>query len=110
MESSLVEPGVKYFFNETLKQCQKTKYSYYNSLFNFSLTIFFLLIIGLVLLVNYKNKENSYEKREKIRKQEEYLANKIHKIKQEQQRERGQMITNIPEFESIEHIRNKNFL
>ena len=110
MNATLVEPGVKYFFNETLKQCKNTKYSYYNSLFNFTLTVMFLLIVGLILLTNYKNKQNSYQRREKLRKQEEYLASKIHKIKQEQQRERGQMITNIPEFESLEHIRNKNFL
>ena len=107
---SLVEPGVKYFFSETLKQCQKTKYTYYNSIFNLILFVVLVFIVGGTMYFKYKNKEDSYELKQRMRKQEEYLATKIHAIKQEQQRERGQMITNIPEFESPEHIQMKKFL
>jgi len=110
MNVSLVEPGVKYFFNETLKNCKKVKYEYYNSLLNFILFIILVFIVGGTMYFKYKNKENSYQKKERIRKQEEYLANKLHGIKMEKQRERGQMITNIPEFESTQHIQMKKFL
>ena len=30
----LIEPGVKYFLSETLKQCKDFKDKYYNTLFN----------------------------------------------------------------------------
>lgn len=110
MNNTLVEPGVKYFFNESLKNCKKVKYNYYNSLFNLILCVLFILIVGSILLINYRNKQNSYVRREKQRQQEEYLANTIHKIQREKQRERGQMITNIPEFESLEHSTTKKFL
>ena len=110
MQARLVEPGVKYFFRESLKQCQTTKFEYYNSLFNLVLCVIFVLVFGTILLMTYRNKQDSYGRKQKLRQQEEYLAMKIHKIKQEKQRERGQMITNIPEFESEQHIQMKKFL
>lgn len=36
----LIEPGVKYFLSETLKQCNQFKNKYNNILFNISLFIF----------------------------------------------------------------------
>ena len=33
----LIEPGVKYFLNETLKQCNSFRNTHYNTLFNISL-------------------------------------------------------------------------
>lgn len=110
MNARLVEPGVKYFFNETLKQCQKTKHSYYNSIFNLVLVILLVFVVGGTLYFKYKNKENSYQKKQRMRQQEEYLASKLYAIQQEKQRERGQLITNIPEFESEQHIQMKKFL
>ena len=110
MNHSLIEPGAKYFFNETLKQCRQTKYNYFNSLFNLVLCILFILIVGTILVVTYKTKQDKYGKRKKQEKQEYYLANIVKKIQNEKRRERGQMITNIPEFESSQHIQTKNFL
>ena len=110
MSGSLVEPGVKYFISETLKNCNKAKMEYYSTLLNIFLFTSLITIVGMILYFNYKTDDQSYKQREKMRKQEEYLANVIHKVKREQQRERGQMITNIPEFESLEHIQDKKFL
>ena len=110
MKICLIEPGAKYFFNETLKQCKQTKYTYYNNLFNVIMFILFILIIGAILVFTYKTKQDTYSKRVKKEKQEEYLGNIVRKIQNEKRRERGQMITNIPEFESIQHIQTKKFL
>ena len=110
MNANLVEPGVKYFLNETLKQCQHNKYIYYNQLYNIVLFMLFIFVLGGILVYTYKNKENSYQRKQREINQGEYLASKIHKIKMEKQRERGQMITNIPEFESSQHIQTKKFL
>ena len=110
MQSHLVEPGARYFFNETLKQCRTIKHDYYNSMFNLILSILFIFVLGSILVYTYNHKENSYEKKVRLHKQEEYLANTIQRLKQKKQRERGQMITNIPEFESKQHIQMKKFL
>ena len=37
----LIEPGVKYFLNETLNKCREYKLEYYNTLYNISLAIIF---------------------------------------------------------------------
>ena len=38
----LTEPGVRYFLNETLKQCHAFKEKYNNTMFNIGVTIAFL--------------------------------------------------------------------
>ena len=49
----LTEPGVKYFLNQTLKQCHIVRDNFHNSVFNMGLFIAFLLILGLILLYKY---------------------------------------------------------
>ena len=53
---TLVEPGVKYFLKETLKQCNEFKNTYHNYIFNISLGALFFFILGLLLLYKYKGK------------------------------------------------------
>ena len=106
----LIEPGAKYFFDETLKRCRMTKYNYFNRIYNVCLTILFVLVIGSILYCTYKTKNNEYMQKQRTLQQELYIASKIKKIKQAQRRERGQMITNIPEFEDNQHNQSKNFL
>ena len=43
---SLVEPGVKYFLRETLKQCKDFKDKYHNTLFNIGLFVFLIGIMN----------------------------------------------------------------
>ena len=52
----LIEPGVKYFLSETLKKCHVFNESHNIFLFNLSLFIGFLIILGVVLLFKYKGK------------------------------------------------------
>ena len=46
---SLLEPGAKYFFNETLKNTNRKNSSYKNNLVNLGLFLFFITILGLLL-------------------------------------------------------------
>ncbi len=55
----LTEPGVKYFLNETLKQCHIFKEKYNNMMFNIGITIEFFIILGILLLYKYKGKLTS---------------------------------------------------
>ena len=47
---SLIEPGVKFFLNQTLKQCHEFKNKYNNIIFNISLAVGFFLLLGTILL------------------------------------------------------------
>ena len=41
----LTEPGVKYFINETLKQCRQFKENYQHIIFNIVLLVMFFIFI-----------------------------------------------------------------
>lgn len=107
---SLIEPGVKYFLNETLQGCKNTKIHFYNNMFNIGLFICLSLGIATFLYVKYKGKQNTREKELRNRQVAEYIQNKIKMLEQDKRKKHDEMITNIPEFESEHHIRNKIFL
>ena len=69
----LTEPGVKFFLNETLKQCHKFKEKYNNMLFNIGLFIGFLIILGILLLYKYKGKLTPEEIEESELKKKQYI-------------------------------------
>ena len=52
----LTEPGVKYFLNQTLKQCHVIRNNFHNTVFNIGMFIGFLIILGLILLYKYKGR------------------------------------------------------
>ena len=49
----LTEPGVKYFLNQSLKQCHIIRDNFHNMIFNIGLFIAFLLILGLILMYKF---------------------------------------------------------
>ena len=61
----LTEPGVKYFINETLKQCHQFKEKYHNLNLNIGLLVLFFIILGILLLYKYKGKITPEEIKEK---------------------------------------------
>lgn len=96
----LIEPGVKYFLSETLKQCREFKIKYNNIIFNVLLFFFFILILGLILLYKYKGKLSPIEKEKKNREKQQYILEKI-KIFQESKRKASQeLITGLPFWEN----------
>ena len=46
----LIEPGVKYFLHQTLKQCHIVRDNFHNMVFNIGLFIAFLLVLEFILL------------------------------------------------------------
>ena len=70
---TLIEPGVKYFLNQTLKQCHIIKEKYNNVLFNISLFICFMLVLGGILLYKYKCRLTPHEKAEKNKEKQQYI-------------------------------------
>jgi hypothetical protein len=95
----LTEPGVKYFLNETLKQCHVFKEKYNNTMFNIGITIAFLIILGILLLYKYKGKLTPEEILEKETKKKQYILSKIKNYQETKLREQEQLITGVPHWD-----------
>ena len=48
---SLLEPGAKYFFNETLKNANRKNSSYKNNLVNLGLFLFFYYYFRIIIIL-----------------------------------------------------------
>lgn len=92
---SLVEPGIKYYVNETLKRCNILKVKYYNYIFNISVLIIFIIILGTILFFRYKGKLSPKEKQKKEIEKQKYIMSKIRNY--HASKNTGQ-ITGLPEF------------
>jgi hypothetical protein len=97
---TLTEPGVKSFLNETLKQCRKFKISYNNFLFNVSLGVGFLIILGIILFFKYKGKPTPAEKEMKNRQKQQYILSKIQNFQESKRRAHQELITGLPHWET----------
>ena len=69
----LTEPGVKYFLDQTLKQCHIIKNNFHNTVINAGLLIGFLIVLGLILLYKYKGRLTDIEKEKKNQEKQQYI-------------------------------------
>ena len=95
----LIEPGVRYFLNETLKQCHIFKENYKNLIFNIGLLIFFILILGIVLLIKYKGKLTLEEIKQKEIEKKKYILSKIKNYQDARKKEEQELITGLPHWD-----------
>ncbi len=104
----LVENGVKYFLNETLKQCRIFKEKYQNTILNIGLLVLFLLILVATLIYKYKGKLSPIEKQKKDREKKQYILSKIQNFQQAKKRAHQELITGLPNWDNdYETIHNK---
>jgi hypothetical protein len=96
----LTEPGVKYFINETLKQCHKFKERYYNTLINIWLLFCFFIGLAILLIFKYKGKLTPEEIEEKEEKKKMYILSKIKNYQDAKVRAQQQLITGLPHWEN----------
>jgi len=94
----LVEPGVKYFLRETLKQCKDFKDKYNNTLFNIGLLVAFLLLLFGVLVYKYKGKMTPSEKSQKNLEKQQYILTKIKNYQDAKRMAHQELITGLPGF------------
>jgi len=79
----LIEPGTKYFFNETLKNVNIERSRINTLLLNFSLVIMFIIIAYGILSFRKKNKVTGEELKKKEDLKKNYLLNKVKEINTE---------------------------
>ena len=106
----LTEPGVKYFLNATLKQCHTFKESHHNMLFNISMLVGFLFLLGVLLLYKYKGRLSREEMREKEEEKKRYILSKIRNFQQSKLRAQQELITGLPHWESELEEVNKTII
>ena len=96
----LTEPGVKYFINETLKQCHIFKENYQHVIFNIVLLVVFFIILGVLLLYKYKGKLTTEEIEEKELLKKQYILSKIRNFQDAKIKSQQELITGLPHYEN----------
>jgi len=96
----LIEPGVRYFLNETLKQTHIFKMEYHNFYFNIGMLLFFLLILGIILISKYKGRLTKKEKEFKEREKQQYILSKIKNLQEAKRIAHQELITGLPNWEN----------
>lgn len=106
----LVEPGTRYFLNESLKQCNVIKTKYYNVLYNIGLFAFFLFILGGILIYKYKGRLSEEEKEQRSREKKQYILEKIKNFQISKQKAHQELITGLPGWENEYDIINNKIV
>jgi hypothetical protein len=100
---NLIEPGVKYFLDETLKNCNKKRVEYNNNLFNILLFLALFSFVSLFLYYKFKTRPTKNDLDERKKQKKYYILNKIKSLNDKAAKERMEIITNLPKFESINY-------
>lgn len=109
LKPRLVENGVKYFLNQTLKQCHIIRETYYNQIYNLCLFGLFFLILGLILLYKYKGRLTQSEKEQKDREKQQYILSKMKQLQEAKRKAHQELITGLPKWESeFDMVHNKD--
>lgn len=104
----LTEPGIKYFLNETLKQCHIYKINYNNILINILLLVGFLLILGAILFYKYKGRLTQVEKEMKTKEKQQYILSKVKSFQEAKRTAHQELISGLPGWDSeYDIIHNK---
>jgi hypothetical protein len=97
---SLIEPGIKYYLTETLKQCNHFKSQHYNLLVNIGISVLFVLILGGFLLYNYKGKLTPAEKNEREKEKQQYILRSIKNYQTAKLHAQQELITGLPHWDN----------
>jgi hypothetical protein len=100
IKPTLIEPGVRYFLNGTLKECRKFKDNYISVIFNISMILLLFALVGGFLMYRYKGKPTPAELDLKNRKKQEYIVSKLQQLAIEKKKNsvNTTMITGLPEW------------
>tara|TARA_Y100000992_G_scaffold181259_1_gene122395 strand:+ start:155 stop:490 length:336 start_codon:yes stop_codon:yes gene_type:complete len=106
----LIEPGMKYFIKESLKNCNNFRNNYNNYVINLILLFVFLLILGMFLYIRYKGKLTPLEKENKLNEQKTYILSKIKQLQDVKRQKSQELVTNLPKFDEYDYNNNKYYV
>ena len=106
----LIEPGMKYFIKESLKNCNNFRNNYNNYVINLILLFVFLLILGMFLYIRYKGKLTPLEKENKLNEQKTYILSKIKQLQDVKRQKSQELVTNLPKFDEYDYNNNKSYV
>jgi hypothetical protein len=101
---NLTEPGVRYFLNHALKQSHIIRENFHNMIFNIGMFIFFLIILGGILIYKYKGRLTPAEIAKKNKEKQQYILEKIKNFQIAKQRAHQELITGLPQWENEYNI------
>jgi ATP-dependent helicase/DNAse subunit B len=105
----LIEPGMKYFIKESLKNCNNFRNNYNNYVINLILFFVFLLILGMFLYIRYKGKLTPLEKENKLNEQKHYILSKIKQLQDVRRQKSQELVTNLPKFNEYDYNQNNKY-
>tara|TARA_B110000285_G_scaffold202370_1_gene237639 strand:+ start:547 stop:891 length:345 start_codon:yes stop_codon:yes gene_type:complete len=97
---ALIEPGVRFFLHQSLKQCNILREEYYNLVFNIMVFIGLLLFFGLILVYKYKGRLSTSEMQQKNKEKQQYLLSKIQNFQENKRKSHQELITGLPNWEN----------
>ena len=92
MNPLLVEPTIKSIMNLQLNNCKKDKFSKNSIILNGFLFFTFSVIVGTILFIQYKGKQNIEDQINRDNKKRNYILSKLQVL----QKMKESQITNIP--------------
>ena len=92
MNPLLVEPTIKSIMNLQLNNCKKDKFSKNSMILNGFLFLIFSVIVGAILFIQYKGKQNIEDQINRDNKKRNYILSKLQVL----QKMKESQITNIP--------------
>lgn len=96
----LTEPNVKTFLGSALRECQKFKMVYNNTIMNLALLGCFIFILIVILVCKYRGKLTEREKQIREREKQEYILSKIKNYQTARAYSHNHLITELPNFET----------
>ena len=106
---SLVEPGVKFFLSRSLINANDYKKKYYNTIFNISLLIGFIMFLSCILVFKYKGKLTEKEKKENNDKTMSYVLSKIKVFQESKRKLEQELITGLPQWDNEYDLLHKKY-
>lgn len=96
----LIEPGAKYFFNETLKKYKLRNTKYNNDLVNFLLFLFFIIVLFSILYFKKKSKPSQKNKLQSNLEKQQYILQQMQKATIKKHQNSPNLITNLPRYQN----------
>lgn len=96
----LVEPGTRYFLNETLKKCSEFREKYKNQLFNLGILVAFIILLTGLLMYKYKGKPTAQEKHIQEQNKKQYILSTIKNYQDAKRNAQQQLITGLPQWDN----------